>query len=283
MALTRANRVLTQIHPPELDNSDFAYFQEVQVELVGARIGLITLNRPRVLNALAPTLIAELRAALVILDQHKDIAVIIITGNQQAFAAGADISQMANQKLVQVRDTNHFVDSIASVCDDITKPIIAAVRGYALGGGCEVAMMCDIIIAGESAVFGQPEIKIGTIPGAGGTQRLVRAIGKSKAMEMVLSGRSMSAQDAEKAGLVSRVVPDDQVLPEAIKLAETIAALSKPVVAIAKEAVNRAFETTLTEGNRFEKLSFQTTFALDDRREGMKAFVEKRKPKFQDK
>jgi len=283
MALTRANRVLHQIHPPELDNSDFAYFQEVNIELKGTKIGVVTLNRPAVLNALAPTLISELRSALVILDQHKDIAVIIITGVPKAFAAGADISQMATQNLQQVRQQNHLVDALGAVTEDITKPIIAAVSGYALGGGCELAMMCDIVIAGESAIFGQPEIKIGTIPGAGGTQRLVKAIGKSKAMELILTGSNMTAREAELAGLVSRVVPDDEVLNEAVKVAEKIAALSKPVVALAKEAVNRSFETTLTEGNRYERTLFHLTFALDDRREGMKAFLEKRKPKFTDK
>merc|ERR1712137_1079585 len=171
---SRANRVLHQIQPPEIDNSDFAYFHEIKVEVLEKAIGVITLNRPKVLNALSPTLVSELRTALFILDQHKDIAVIIVTGSKKAFAAGADISQMAVQNLNDVRSPNHFVDALASVTSDISKPIIAAVAGYALGGGCELMMMCDIAIAADNAKFGQPEIKIGTIPGAGGTQRLIR-------------------------------------------------------------------------------------------------------------
>ena len=221
--------MLHQIHPPEIDNSDFAYFHEIKVEIIDTAIGIITLNRPKVLNALAPTLVSEIRTALFILDQHKDIAVIIITGSNKAFAAGADISQMAVQSLTDIRNPNHFVDGIATLCDDISKPIIAGVSGYALGGGCELVMQCDIAIAADNAKFGQPEIKIGTIPGAGGTQRLVRAIGKSKAMEMVLTGNMMTADEACTAGLVSRVVPQAQLLDECIRVAKIIAGLSKPI------------------------------------------------------
>ena len=229
MALSRANRVLHQIHPPEIDNSDFAYFQELKVEIIEKQIGVITLNRPKVLNALAPTLISELRTALFVLDQHRDIGVIILTGSSKAFAAGADISQMAVQSLSDVRSPNHFVDALASVTESISIPIIAAVSGYALGGGCELAMMCDIVIAADNAKFGQPEIKIGTIPGAGGTQRLVKAIGKSKAMEMVLTGNIINAEDACSAGLVSRVVPQDKLMEESIRVAKIIAGHSKPI------------------------------------------------------
>jgi enoyl-CoA hydratase len=229
MALSRANRILHQIQPAEIDNSDFAFFHELRVTVVETRIGVITLDRPKVLNALAPTLISELRTALFVLDQHKDIAVIILTGGPKAFAAGADISQMATQSLADVRNPNHFVDALACLTEDISKPIIAAVAGYALGGGCELMMMCDIAIAADNAQFGQPEIKIGTIPGAGGTQRLVRAIGKAKAMEMVLTGSTMNAQQALTAGLVSRVVSVDQLMEEALSIARTIAGLSKPV------------------------------------------------------
>lgn len=229
MALSRANRVLHQIQPAQIDNSDFAYFHELKVEVIETNIGVITLDRPKVLNALSPTLVSELRTALFILDQHKDIGVIIITGSKKAFAAGADISQMAVQSLQDVRNPNHFVDALGSVCGEISKPIIAAVAGYAFGGGCELAMMCDIIIAAENAKFSQPEIKLGTIPGAGGTQRLVRAIGKSKAMEMVLTGNIISAKEACDAGLVSRVVPVDELMNEALRVAKIIAGFSKPI------------------------------------------------------
>src|SRR3990167_8784372 len=229
MALTRANRILHQINPPAIDNSDFSFFQEIDVEVVDGSIGIITLNRPTVLNALAPTLISELRTAFFVLDQHKDIAVIIVKGNEKAFAAGADISQMAVQSLIEVRGANHFVDALNALCDDLTKPIISAVSGYAFGGGLELALMTDIVIAAENAKFALPEIKLGTIPGAGGTQRLIRAVGKSKAMEMILTGRVMDAHEAERSGLVSKVVPNDKLLEEALIIAKTIASYSKPV------------------------------------------------------
>jgi len=281
--MERASKVLEQITPPELDNKDFSYFKLLKVEAVENSIGVITLNRPKVLNALSPDLVTELRTALFLFDQHKSIAAIIITGSNKAFAAGADISRMAEQNLHDVRNPGHFVDALSSLCDNISKPIIAAVAGYAFGGGCELAMMCDICIAAENAKFSQPEIKLGTIPGAGGTQRLVRAVGKSKAMEMVLTGRVMDAQEACNSGLVSKVVPLDNLMEEAMKIAKTIAGYSKPVVGLAKESVNTSFETTLAEGNRFERVAFHATFGMADRKEGMKAFVEKRKPNFKDR
>lgn len=282
MSWSRANRLLMQVSPPEISNDEFHYFNDLKVDIQGA-VAVVTMNRARQLNALCERLVAELRTALMILDQHLNIAVIVLAGLPRAFAAGADITEMVNSRFAQLRQPSHFVDALGCICDDMEKPVIAAVRGYALGGGLELAMMCDIIIAGESAKFGQPEIKIGTIPGAGGTQRLTRAVGKSKAMELVLTGRTMGAEEALKFGLVSKVVPDDRVLPEAIALAEEIAKLSKPVVAIAKESVNRSYESSLSEGLLYEKRAFQSTFALEDRREGMKAFVEKRKPAFKDK
>ena len=228
MSLSRANTLLHQIAPPHIDNSDFTYFNDLIVEVVG-KVGIITLNRPKYLNALCDRLVSELRAALVILDQHADIAAIVITGGTKFFAAGADISQMATQNYNDVRKFSHFAEALGSITNDIAKPIIAAVCGFALGGGSEIAMMCDVIIAGESAKFGLPEVKIGTIPGAGGTQRLIRAVGKSKAMEMVLTGTMISATEALNFGLVSRVVPDDKALETAIQIAEQISQISKPI------------------------------------------------------
>uniref|UniRef100_A0A8C9A827 Enoyl-CoA hydratase, mitochondrial n=1 Tax=Prolemur simus TaxID=1328070 RepID=A0A8C9A827_PROSS len=243
-------------------------------------VGLIQLNRPKALNALCNGLIKELNQALVAFEEDPAVGAIVLTGGDKVFAAGADIKEMLNQTF-QDCHSGKFLSSF----DELTrvkKPIIAAVNGYALGGGCELAMMCDIIYAGEKAQFGQPEILIGTIPGAGGTQRLTRAVGKSLAMEMVLTGDRISAQDAKQAGLVSKIFPAETLIEEAIQCAEKIASNSKIIVSIAKESVNAAFEMTLAEGNKLEKKLFYSTFATDDRKEGMTAFVEKRKANFRD-
>jgi enoyl-CoA hydratase len=243
------------------------------------RVGLITLNRPQALNALNTALMRELGAALAELDGDGGIGCIVITGSERAFAAGADIKEMADRTFQDVYGED-FISRDWEHVSRVRKPVIAAVAGYALGGGCELAMMCDFILAADTAKFGQPEITIGTIPGAGGSQRLTRLVGKSKAMEMCLTGRMMDAAEAERSGLVSRVVPAAELLGEALRTAEQIAALSLPVVMLAKEAVNHAYETALSEGVRVERRLFHATFATDDRREGMKAFVEKRKPKW---
>ncbi len=252
-------------------------FQTITAEKK-TRVGVITLNRPEALNALNSTLISELNSALDDFETDDGIGCIVLTGSDRAFAAGADIKEMESRSFIEVT----MKDFIApwerlSRC---RKPVIAAVRGFALGGGCEIAMMCDFIIAGESAKFGQPEIKIGVIPGSGGTQRLARSIGKAKAMDMCLTGRMMDAQEAERCGLVSRIVADSEVLGEAMKAAEQIAGFSLPSAMMAKEAVNRAFETTLSEGVRFERRLFQSLFATEDQKEGMAAFVGKRAPDF---
>jgi len=254
-------------------------YETLKIEKRG-NIGVIFLNRPKALNALCQKLGDELVDATQILDGDKDIATIVLTGSEKAFAAGADIKEMAPLSYMDTYNKGLFQN-----WDNMTKlkkPIIAAVNGYALGGGCELAMMCDIIIAGEKATFGQPEIKLGTIPGMGGTQRLTRAMGKSKAMEIVLTGRFLTAQEAEKAGLVSRVVPDDKVLDTALEIATTIGSYSKPIVAMAKECVNTAYESTLTEGLKFERRIFYSTFATNDQKEGMSAFANKTKPNFKD-
>jgi enoyl-CoA hydratase len=245
---------------------------------VAPQIALIELNRPKELNALNPQLMQEVRDALQDLDRNEQVRVIIITGNEQAFAAGADIKQMADKSAIDMLVLDQF-----STWDQIRKtkkPIIAAVSGFALGGGCEFAMTCDMIIASETAKFGQPEIKIGTIPGAGGTQRLTKALGKAKAMELILTGRFLSAQEAHFYGLVNKVVPVEFYLQEAIALAKEIAAMSPIAVQLAKEAVNRSFETLLDEGLMFERKNFYLTFASQDQKEGMQAFIEKRKPSF---
>ncbi|GBD43534.1 putative enoyl-CoA hydratase echA8 [bacterium HR40] len=255
-------------------------FTTILTEKRGA-VGIITLNRPKQLNALNDELISELNAALDEFEADPDIGAIVITGSEKAFAAGADIKQMSGFDFMDAWKRD-FIGPWQRIAQR-RKPLIAAVAGYALGGGCELAMMCDIIIAADNARFGQPEINLGTIPGAGGTQRLVRAIGKSKAMEMILTGRMMGAEEAERANLVSRVVPYPQLLEEAVKLAEEIASKSKPIVQMAKECVNRAFETTLAEGLLFERRMFYATFATEDRREGMAAFAEKRTPRFVDR
>ncbi|CAI2172946.1 9686_t:CDS:2 [Funneliformis geosporum] len=242
------------------------------------KVGLITLNRPKALNALSSDLFHEVNDALLKYDDDSNIGAIVITGNERAFAAGADIKEMSDQTFAQVYKSN-FLGHWGKI-NDIKKPTIAAVNGFALGGGCELAMCCDVIYAGEKATFGQPEIKLGIIPGAGGTQRLVRAIGKSKAMEIVLSGRNFSAQEAERWGLVSKILPIDKVLDEAIKLGQEIANLSQPAVQAAKESINAAFELSLKEGCHFERRLFQSLFSLNDQKEGMSAFVEKREAKW---
>jgi enoyl-CoA hydratase len=251
-------------------------YENIIVETKG-KVGLVTLNRPKALNALCAALIKELGQALDAFEADDNIGCIVLTGSERAFAAGADIKEMASKTYMDV----YLADFITVGWERVTtcrKPIVAAVAGFALGGGCEVAMMCDFILAADTAKFGQPEITIGTIPGSGGTQRLTRFVGKSKAMEMCLTGRMMDAAEAERAGLVSRVVPAADLLPEALKVAEKIAGLSRPVVLMAKEAVNRAYETTLAEGVRFERRLFHSTFATEDQKEGMSAFVEKRAP-----
>jgi enoyl-CoA hydratase len=256
-------------------------YENILVETRG-RVGLIILNRPKALNALNAALIADLGRALDTFEANDEVGAIVLTGSERAFAAGADIKEMAGKSYMDV----YVEDFITRGWERITtcrKPIIAAVAGYALGGGCEIAMMCDFILAADTAKFGQPEISIGTIPGAGGTQRLTRYVGKSKAMEMCLTGRNMSADEAERSGLVSRVVPADQLVAEAVKTAEKIATMSRPIAMLAKEAVNRAYETTLAEGIRFERRLFHSTFATEDQKEGMAAFVEKRQPQFRDR
>ncbi|KYO27561.1 enoyl-CoA hydratase, mitochondrial isoform A [Alligator mississippiensis] len=257
-------------------------FQYIMVQKKGTKqnIGVIQLNRPKALNALCDGLMNEMKVALDLFENDPQVGAIVITGNEKAFAAGADIKEMQNSTFQECYRSN-FLAGWNRV-STVRKPVIAAVNGYALGGGCELAMMCDIIYAGEKAQFGQPEILLGTIPGSGGTQRLTRAVGKSLAMEMVLTGDRISAQEAKEAGLVSKIFPVEKLLEEAISCGEKIAGNSKLVVAIAKEAVNAAFETTLSEGNKTEKRLFYATFATDDRKEGMTAFVEKRKANFKD-
>jgi enoyl-CoA hydratase len=243
------------------------------------RVGLITLNRPKALNALNDALMDELGAALKAFDADENIGAIVLTGSEKAFAAGADIGMMASYSYMDVYKGDYITRNWEAI-RAIRKPVIAAVAGFALGGGCELAMMCDIVIAAETAKFGQPEIKLGVIPGAGGTQRLPRAVSKAKAMDMCLTARMMDANEAERAGLVSRVVAADRLLDEAIEAATIIAGFSLPAVMMAKEAVNRAYETTLAEGVHFERRLFHSLFATEDQKEGMAAFVEKRKAVF---
>jgi enoyl-CoA hydratase len=251
------------------------------VERQGA-VGIVTLNRPQALNALNAALIAELGMAFDDLEADPAIGAIVLTGSDKAFAAGADIKEMAEKTYIEAY-TQDFITRGWERVAQCRKPVIAAVAGFALGGGCEVAMMCDIVIAAENARFGQPEINLGTMPGAGGTQRLPRFIGKAKAMDLCLTGRMMDAAEAERAGLVSRIVAPDRLLPEAIAVAERVSALSRPVAMMVKEAVNRAFETTLAEGVRFERRLFHATFATEDQKEGMAAFIAKRKPAFKNR
>ncbi|MDR5772603.1 enoyl-CoA hydratase [Caballeronia sp. LP006] len=253
-------------------------YENLLVETRG-RVGLITLNRPKALNALNDALMDELGAALKAFDADEDIGAIVVTGSEKAFAAGADIGMMAGYSYMDAYKGDYITRNWETI-RSIRKPIIAAVGGFALGGGCELAMMCDIIIAADTAKFGQPEIKLGVIPGAGGTQRLTRAVSKSKAMDMCLTARMMDASEAERAGLVSRVVGAERLIDEAVEAATIIASFSLPAVMMAKEAVNRAYETTLAEGVHFERRLFHSLFATEDQKEGMAAFVEKRKPVF---
>ncbi|MEB3702573.1 Enoyl-CoA hydratase/isomerase [Candidatus Bealeia paramacronuclearis] len=262
----------------ERQDSGAATLENVIVEWIG-RVGVVTLNRPQALNALSEGLIRDLENALDHFENEPGTHVIVITGSEKAFAAGADIKEMVDKTYMDAY-LGDFITTGWERLSQCRKPVIGAIAGYALGGGCELAMMCDILIAADNAKFAQPEITIGTIPGAGGTQRLTCAIGKSKAMEMCLTGNMISATDAEKAGLVSRVVPLDQLRQEALILAEKIASMSLPVAMMVKECVNRSYETTLTEGLKFERRVFHSTFALEDRKEGMEAFIGKRKPVF---
>jgi enoyl-CoA hydratase len=256
-------------------------YENIIVDTKG-RVGLITFNRPKALNALNSELIKELVQALDAFEADDGIGAIVLTGSEKAFAAGADILEMKDNTFAG----NYLKNFITDGWERITtcrKPVIAAVAGYALGGGCEIAMMCDFILAADSAKFGQPEVTIGTIPGAGGTQRLTRLVGKSKAMEMCLTGRMMDAEEAERSGLVSRIVPADDLIEEAISTGKAIAKLSLPIVMMAKEAVNSAYETTLAEGVHFERRLFHATFSTEDQKEGMAAFADKRQPAFKNR
>ncbi|ALK29251.1 enoyl-CoA hydratase [Burkholderia plantarii] len=253
-------------------------YENLLVETRG-RVGLITLHRPKALNALNDALMDELGEALKAFDAGDGIGAIVLTGSEKAFAAGADIGMMANYTYMDVYKGDYITRNWETI-RQIRKPILAAVAGFALGGGCELAMMCDIIIAADTAKFGQPEIRLGVMPGAGGTQRLPRAVSKAKAMDMCLTARFMEAEEAERAGLVSRVVPAASLLDDALAAATTIAEFSLPAVMMVKESVNRAYETTLSEGVHFERRVFHSIFATEDQKEGMAAFVEKRKPVF---
>ena len=255
-------------------------YQNILVETRG-KVGLVTLNRPQALNALNSALIAELNQALDGFEADEGIGCIVLTGSEKAFAAGADIKEMQTKSYMEAYKGD-FIGTWDRVAR-CRKPVIAAVAGFALGGGCELAMMCDFILAADTAKFGQPEITLGVMPGAGGTQRLARFVGKSKAMELCLTGRRMDAAEAERCGLVSRVVPAAELIAEAVKTAESIAHLSLPAVMMTKESINRSYETTLAEGIRFERRVFHSMFALEDQKEGMTAFVEKRKANFKNR
>jgi len=289
MATTRVARILigrvpqqTRQFAPTIKfySSQAPNYEYIKVEKAGEKnnVGLITLNRPKALNALCDKLVIEVIDAVKAFDADDGVGAVVLTGSERAFAAGADIKEMVNNTFASTTRGN-FLDHWNGL-SKAKKPTIAAVNGYALGGGCELAMMCDIIYAGDKAKFGQPEIAIGTIPGAGGTQRLTRVVGKSKAMEIVLTGNQITAEEAEKSGLVSKVFPADQLVAEAVKLGEKISSHSQLIVSIAKEAVNTAYEMTLAEGLHYEKKGFHATFATADRKEGMTAFIEKRAPKF---
>jgi enoyl-CoA hydratase len=255
-------------------------YEHILVETRG-KVGIIRLNRPQALNALNAKLKSELAAAIDAYEADANIGCMLITGSEKAFAAGADIKEMADKSFIDV-----YMGNFTGNWDRASqarKPIVAAVAGFALGGGCELAMQCDLIIAADNAKFGQPEIKLGVIPGIGGTQRLTRAVGKAKAMDLILTGRMMDAVEAERAGLVARIVPLPQLMDEAMKVAETIASMSLPSLLAAKESINRAFETSLAEGIRFERRVFHSLFATEDQKEGMAAFIEKRPAKFKNK
>ena len=255
-------------------------FETILLDIHG-KVGLITLNRPQALNALNAQIVGEINQALDQLERDANIGCVVLTGSAKAFAAGADIKEMAELQYPQI-----YVDDLFSDADRIAnrrKPIIAAVSGFALGGGCELAMMCDFILAADNAKFGQPEINLGVLPGMGGTQRLTRAVGKAKAMELCLTGRLMGAEEAERAGLVARIVPQADLVEEALKVAATIASKSIPVSMMVKESVNRAFEVTLNEGVRFERRVFHAAFATEDQKEGMAAFIAKREAQFNDR
>jgi enoyl-CoA hydratase len=255
-------------------------YENIIVETQG-RVGLVTLNRPKALNALSDVLIDELVHAFEQFDRNEEIQCMVLSGSDKAFAAGADIAMMSNLSYMEAYKGDFLTRNWDRLLK-IRKPIIAAVSGYALGGGCELAMICDIVIAADNARFGQPEIKLGIIPGAGGTQRLPRAISKSKAMELCLTGRMMDAQEAERAGLVSRVVPAARLQEEAMATAQKIAEYSQPIIMMIKESINTAYEGTLSDGLRFERRMLHTTFAIEDQKEGMRAFLEKRAPLFAD-
>ncbi|HEN8798703.1 TPA: enoyl-CoA hydratase [Pseudomonas putida] len=255
-------------------------FETILLDIHG-KVGLITLNRPQALNALNAQIVGEINQALDQLERDPNIGCVVLTGSAKAFAAGADIKEMADLQYPQI-----YIDDLFSDADRVAnrrKPIIAAVAGFALGGGCELAMMCDFILAGDNAKFGQPEINLGVLPGMGGTQRLTRAVGKAKAMELCLTGRLMGAEEAERAGLVARIVPQAELVEEALKVAATIASKSIPVSMMVKESVNRAFEVSLSEGVRFERRVFHAAFATHDQKEGMAAFVAKREAQFKDR
>jgi enoyl-CoA hydratase len=260
---------------------NMAAFEHIIVENKGA-VGIVQINRPKMLNALSFDVFSEIATAIDDLEEDDAIGCIVVTGNEKAFAAGADIKEMQPKKFIDMFNQD-FMDIGGDRVATCKKPTIAAVSGYALGGGCELAMMCDIIIASDTAKFGQPEITLGTIPGLGGTQRLTRAVGKSKAMDLCLTGRMMDAAEAERSGLVSRIFPVDKLMEEVLAIAEKIASMSQPAAAMAKSAVNRALETTLAEGMNVEGDLFHATFALEDRSEGMAAFIEKRKPNFRNR
>jgi enoyl-CoA hydratase len=261
--------------------SEARAYHNILVERRGA-VGVVTLNRPQALNALNAALIGELAAALDEFERDDAIGAVVLTGNDKAFAAGADVKEMAGKSYPETYLEDFITQGWERVAQ-CRKPIIAAVAGFALGGGCEIAMMCDIVIAADTARFGQPEITLGTIPGAGGTQRLARFVGKAKAMDLCLTGRMMDAAEAERAGLVSRIVPAADLVSEAVNVAQRIAEMSRPIAMMVKEAVNRAYETSLAEGVRFERRVFHATFATEDRKEGMAAFIEKRKPAFRNR
>jgi enoyl-CoA hydratase len=271
---------MPEIVPAKAIPGKIMSYENIIVETRG-KVGLIRLNRPQALNALNRALMHDLTKALDAFEADANIGCVVITGSDKAFAAGADIKEMADKTFADA-----FLGDFAATWDraaTVRKPVVAAVAGFALGGGCELAMQCDLIIAADNAKFGQPEIKLGIIPGIGGTQRFTRAVGKAKAMDMILTGRMMDAQEAERGGLVARIVPLASLMDEAIKLAETIASMSLPSVLGAKEAVNRAFETTLAEGVRFERRVFHSLFATADQKEGMAAFIAKRPPRFENK